>query len=240
MQGAARVAKLLSDETRLLILEALGENEATVSDLVARLGLPQPRISTHLAALRAGGLIEVSTDGRQRTYRVDLERIAPILTALHVLAPADPGRPEPSRQAAREVARDSPIRQARTCYDHLAGVAGVRLLDELLRREWLTAQRNGSGRHSYQLTPRGAAALAERGVKLPSADRARRLFAFGCLDWTERRSHLGGALGVAIFRSLESRGAAQRAAGSRVVRLAAPIDAWLGETAQASTPRGAV
>jgi hypothetical protein len=90
------------------------------------------------------------------------------------------------------------LREARTCYDHLGGVAGVRLLDGLLERNWLEATEGGA----YLLSAGGAAALRRAGVDLEATRRTRRAFAIGCLDWTERRPHLGGALGAALLRAL--------------------------------------
>jgi len=224
VQSLTRVAQALADETRVSILTLLLAGDATVSDLAVRAGLPQPRISTHLAVLRDAGLVTVQTDGRQRTYHVDVDRIGALFTALHALTP--PGRPRRSAQATRQVNQDSAIRRARTCYDHLAGVAGVELLEELLRRGWLTP-REGE-RPTYALTPSGEGALAARGVDLDTARRARRTFAFGCLDWTERRPHLGGALGAQVLRALEQGRTVRRESGARAVRLGAPIATWLG------------
>jgi hypothetical protein len=118
-----------------------------------------------------------------------------------------------------------PIRQARTCYDHLAGVAGVQLLDALLTRGWLMLE--DSPRPRYRLTPAGESALHARGVEIEAAQRARRMFAFGCLDWTERRPHLGGALGAAILAALEGAGAIQRDRAGRTILVTQPLDTWL-------------
>lgn len=117
-------AAALADETRLRILQDLLAGEATVSDLGARLALAQPRISTHLKILLDAGLVSVETDGRQRLYRVDGQRIAQVLTALGATELPKGQFSPPSSQAAREVRRNSAIRQARTCYDHLPGRRG--------------------------------------------------------------------------------------------------------------------
>ncbi len=220
--AAARQARALADETRLRILTALLEGEATVSDLAARLGLPQPRVSSHLAVLRDAGIAAAATAGRQRAYRVEAARVRPLLAALHRLAGGAPR----SAQATREVRHNTALRQARTCYDHLAGLAGVQLLDQLLARGWVEQHDEGA-RPAYRLTPSGRAALAARGVDLTSRSGSRRGFAFGCLDWTERRPHLGGALGAAVLRALVDTGAVGRAEGSRAVTVYEPPEAWL-------------
>jgi DNA-binding transcriptional ArsR family regulator len=219
-----RVARALADATRVRLLLALRDGEATVSDLAARLALPQPRVSTHLAVLRAAGLVAVQTSGRQRTYHADAQRTGPLLAALAAPAAAAASPPR-SAQATRQVQRNTAVRQARTCYDHLAGVAGVALLDELLRRGWLVAV--AGERPVYALSEEGEGALADRGVDLAHARATRRAFAAGCLDWTERRPHLAGALGAEVLRALERDGAVRRESGSRTVRLRGTLDAWL-------------
>jgi DNA-binding transcriptional ArsR family regulator len=146
-------AQAFADATRMRILLLLLEGEATVSDIVTRLGIPQPRVSTHLAFLRKVGLVSVADLGRQRRYRPDVARIEAVLEALQALTPTTPRR---SPQARRELQGNTAIRQARTCYDHLAGVAGVQLLDEMLHREWLAPdEQAGQPRPLYRLTPPG-------------------------------------------------------------------------------------
>jgi DNA-binding transcriptional ArsR family regulator len=226
LQPLVRVALACADESRLRILRALLEGEATVSDLVVRLELPQPRVSSQLAVLRNAGLVTRRPAGRQRAYRVDAVRVGTALDALQSLAPPSPWPPR-SPQAAREVRRDSPIRRARTCYDHLAGVVAIELLEELTRREWLVEATDD--RQGYLVTDTGASALARRGLDLERTAKARRRFAFGCIDWTERRPHLGGALGAEMLRSLERDAYVRRGAASRVVELRAPVIEWLND-----------
>ena len=133
--------------------------------------------------------------------------------------------PPRSAQAEREVRRDTAMRQARTCYDHLAGVAGVGLMDEMLRRGWLEAQED-TMRPRYSLTQSGEDGLKERGVDVARAKDSRRKFAYGCLDWTERRSHLGGALGAAVLEALQDYEAVQRSKGTRTVATLKPVTGW--------------
>jgi hypothetical protein len=128
--------------------------------------------------------------------------------------------------AAREVRRNSAMRQARSCYDHLAGVAGVQLLEAMLRLDWLRVQ-EGRRLQQYHLTPQGTQALVGRGMDISQAYKARRAFAYGCLDWTERRPHLAGALGAAMFEALGTVGVIRRLAGSRTVILPQPLAKWL-------------
>jgi DNA-binding transcriptional ArsR family regulator len=220
---AVRVAGALADPARLAILAALLEGESTVSELAARLGLAQPRVSTHLARLRAAELVAPAAIGRHRAYGVDARRVKPLLDALYATGPAAVARPSP--QAGRERRRDTPLRRARTCYDHLAGVAGVGLLETMRTRCWVVERAtDGPG---YELTPAGVRALMRRGVDLEAARASRRQFATACLDWTERRPHLGGALGAAVLAALRARGYVRRGRG-RVMGIAKPIKGWLG------------
>ena len=133
-----------------------------------------------------------------------------------------------SAHALREVRRDTSLRRARTCYGHLAGVAGVELMDEMLARGWLEPFPHvpGVGRIHYATTVEGAAALTKRGVTVPLARNGKSL-AFSCIDWTERRPHLGGGLGRAIVSALVASGWIQRQSGSRVVSMTGDLSTWL-------------
>lgn len=234
MQNLVQVAQTFADKTRLRILILLLNADTTVSDMVTRLGLPQPRVSTHLAQLRRAGLVSVAMAGRQRVYRVDAVRVKAVLDALQAFAPTTPRRRSP--QATREVRRNTAMRQARTCYDHLAGVVGVQLLDEMLRRAWLEHhETKEKARLLYRLTPHGTQALRERDVDIAYAQKARRHFAFGCLDWTERREHLGGALGAAILDAMVTAGIMRRQQQTRTVVPLKPVMDWLDASCSGCT-----
>jgi DNA-binding transcriptional ArsR family regulator len=223
MPAAVRVAGALADPARLAILAALLEGEATVSELAARLDLAQPRVSTHLARLRAAALVAPAAMGRHRAYRVDAARVKPLLDALYATGPA--AVVKPSAQAGRERRRDTPLRRARTCYDHLAGVAGVVLLETLRKRGWVVD--HAADRPGFAVTPMGELALQRRGVDLAGARASRRQFATACLDWTERRPHLGGALGAEVLVALRGRGYVRRTARGRAISVVKPLDTWL-------------
>ena len=138
-------------------------------------------------------------------------------------------RRERGAQAEREVRRDTLLRQARTCYGHLAGVAGVALMEELLRLEWveeLEAPVSGN-RVGYGLTAKGRMAMADFGVDLSAAEKSTGEFALGCLDWTERGHHLGGALGRALTARLSELGLIARTEGTREVKLEGDPVFWL-------------
>ena len=132
-------------------------------------------------------------------------------------------------QAEREVRRDTLLRQARTCYGHLAGVAGVALMEELLRLEWveeLEAPVSGN-RVGYGLTAKGRIAMSVVGVNLATAEKSTGEFALGCLDWTERGHHLGGSLGRAVTARLSDLGLIARTQRTREVKLEGDPACWL-------------
>jgi DNA-binding transcriptional ArsR family regulator len=217
-EAVAAIARALGDETRVRLIDELAAGEATVSDLASRLGLDQPRVSTHLGVLREAGLVEVRPEGRQRAYALRGQVPAMALATLRTLtsangAPTSYRLPGPTVRTLRDT---SPLRQARTCYDHLAGVAGVELLDGLLSRSWL----DGTDGRDLRLTETGARALAAAGVDLDAARRSRRAFAIRCDDWTERRTHLGGALGASLLVAMLDQRRVRLRAGDRAVDLA--------------------
>ena len=141
-----------------------------------------------------------------------------------------------SPQAAREVKRDTPLRRARTCYGHLAGVAGVYLMDQMRARDWLEEMTPGpSDRHvGYSLTVVGVQALEACGVDAAAVSKTAGRAGYGCLDWTERRQHLGGVLGRAIVDVLGASGYILRSSSSREVEMLQGLQNWLdgSETAR--------
>jgi hypothetical protein len=107
------------------------------------------------------------------------------------------------------------LRAARTCYDHMAGSLGVRLHDAFVASRWITEETAGST--SYAVTPAGATALAPLGIDVGALRAQRRRFAFACLDWSERRAHLGGALAAAVLDVALRRRWVGREPGSRAL-----------------------
>jgi len=232
----AELGAIMADETRVRLLCFLLETRATTSELVARLGLDQPRVSAHLAALRKSGLVSVSVAGRQHVYAIKSDAVADAIKSFFHLADFSSGLPGKSvrisRTAVREVERDSPVRRARTCYDHLAGVAGVELLDEIVKRGWVEESKvsGGARRTIFNLTEKGRRSLQKLNVQLAEARDSKRLLAYGCLDWTERRYHLGGFLGKAVLDSLLTERIVEKTGqrkGSRAVTVRKPIVQWI-------------
>jgi hypothetical protein len=171
----------------------------------------------------------VTKQGRHRYYRLAGHEIATVLEAIAEISPVHPVR---SLRQSREA---DALAQARTCYDHLAGRAGVALFDALLQEKLLTG--SGTGKEAaYQVTDHGADKLAEFGVDVTKVSRSRRKFAGACLDWTQRRPHLNGALGAAMTTRLLDLGWIERGPSKRVVRVTGPGQDGLAATFGWSAP----
>lgn len=203
------VGRLLANQARAAMVDELLDGGALSASALARLAAVSPSTaSAHLGALVEGGLLSVREQGRHRYYALAGGEVAAALRQLSRISPIAPVLPlRVSRQAQA-------LRFARTCYDHLAGLVGVALLDALLAREWLSAASAG-----YLLSGDAEMALGELGIRVDALRRQRRSFARPCLDWSERRPHLAGALGAALTTALLDRRWVQRDAVGREVRL---------------------
>lgn len=208
--NVAFVASLLGDPSRAAICLALMDGRlAPASELARRAGISAPTASNHLAKLIRGGIVEVEHRGRWRYYRLATEDVAHAVEALAVVAPPVSGsKPDAEERAQLE------LYTARTCYRHLAGQLGVALADAMVREEWLVAE----GNH-YAITPKGARRLGALGIDLPSLRHGHHVVARKCLDWSERRPHLAGPLGVALAGLAFSRDWVRRQKGTRSVLL---------------------
>lgn len=206
----APVAALLADRARAAMLMALLDGLPRAAGELGKVaGVTPATASAHLARLLDGGMLAVQRQGRHRYYRLASPEVA---TVIEVLAQISPVRPARGLRQTREAAA---LAEARTCYDHLAGRAGVALLDALLATGVLIGQpRDGAGEPGasacgttqaaarYAVTEAGAATLSGFGVDVAAVLSSRRRFAGSCLDWTQRRPHLNGALGAAVTARL--------------------------------------
>jgi DNA-binding transcriptional ArsR family regulator len=217
----APVASLIGDPTRIAILAALAEGRALpAGELASRAGVHPATATAHLRQLAEGGLVVVRAQGRHRYHELAGPRVAAVVEALAQLAPATPVRSLRTDRAARTLA------EARTCYDHLAGRRGVELRDRLLA---VGAVQMVDDR-DHRLTPLGRRLVANLGIDAQQLNTTRRVFARVCVDWTQRRPHLAGALPALITRRFLELGWIARGSG-RSLRVAADyqqrLDAWL-------------
>jgi DNA-binding transcriptional ArsR family regulator len=198
-------AALLGHEIRASIVMALmGADELSAGDLATRSKVSYSTISRHLARLSEGRLVAVAERGRHRFFRLAGPRVRDAVAALASIAPA--------ANASRISTGKAAAHAARTCYDHLAGRLGVSLTDELLRRR-LISERGGG----YSLTRGGAGYFRDLGLNLPELRARRRAYAVRCMDGTERRPHLGGALGAGLAAHMFELGWLRRVQGNRSV-----------------------
>lgn len=205
----AAIGQILGDPTRSLILEMLYDGRAwSASELARAAGITPQTASSHLHKLIDANLLSVDAEGRNRYYRLADSEVADALEALLVLAMRRKQRPE------IVAVKDDPMRHARTCYDHIAGRFGIELIDRLLDRAWL--QDVGD---SYLVTPEGEALMARLDIDITTLRGGRRPLTRKCLDWSERRHHLGGALGAAIAGTFFERRWIRRIDGTRALKI---------------------
>lgn len=197
----APTAALLADRARAVMLTVLLDGRLLPAGELARAaGVSAATASSHLGKLFDGDLVTVVKQGRHRYYRLKGAEVATVIEALSLISPVVPVR------GLRQSRQATALGQARTCYDHLAGRAGVALFESVLGGG-LIEPRHGPrqddpARSAYEVTPKGEERLDSVGVDVGAVRGSRRRFAGHCVDWTERRPHLNGALGAAVTASM--------------------------------------
>jgi len=222
-----KVAALMADPARAKILLALGDNRALAASVLAdEAGVGAPTASSHLKKLTEGGFLSVEKHGRHRYYRLAGPHVGELLEALARVAPPAPVK------SLKDGTRAQAVRFARTCYDHLAGRLGTELMAAMIERGILEG---GDGTFDpgraqqdrlsapgwdvdYRLTERGAEELAAFGIRVDHLPPRRPLVRY-CIDWSEQRHHLAGALGAAVADRTFELGWAKRANNTRAVHL---------------------
>ena len=200
------VASLIGDPARANMMTALMDGRAlTVSELAEAAGVTIQTASGHLAKLDAAGLLKAEKQGRHRYFRLSGSDVGEVLEGLMGLAQRT------GAVRVRTGPKDNALRTARVCYDHLAGEKGVAMLDAMLARGLM------EDADDLRLTREGRAFAAGFGIDVAALEQGRRPLCRSCLDWSERKSHLAGALGAALLDEIVRRGWAKREAG-RVVR----------------------
>lgn len=203
----AAVAGAIADPARARMLCSLLDGHArTATELAAVADIGASSASGHFLRLREQGLVEMLVQGRHRYYRLANPRVAQALEALLSLTDR--------RVTAFQPSTPSALKQARTCYDHIAGEVAVKLHDALLQAGWLEEQGK-----DYVLTEKGRVSLVRLGIDVEAVSRQRRRLAYPCMDWSERSPHIGGALGAALLDLLLKRGWVNRHLDSRALNL---------------------
>jgi DNA-binding transcriptional ArsR family regulator len=215
------IAALIGNPACANMLMALMAGPAlTASELAQESGLTLSTASGHLARLENAALVAVERQGRHRYFRLADADVAIALEGLMPLAA------RAGHTRIRTGPRDPELRQARSCYDHLAGELAVEMFDRFIARGLLI--RRGD---TLKVTQDGRRFFAKAGIDTASLERGRRPLCRPCLDWSERRSHLSGALGGAIFERIIALGWAVGEARTRVVRFSAAgerkMKAWI-------------
>jgi len=223
--AASRIASAIGEPARARILYCLMDNRArTSTELAAVADVGTSTASAHLDRLLRARLLKVVAQGRNRYHSLAGPEVGRLLEGLSSIAGTMSPRFIPNTPDR--------LRAARSCYDHIAGSLGVALHDQLLRLGWISiAGKDGA----YRISAKGRRKLREMGIDSGALEGRRRLLAFGCLDWSERRFHLGGSLGAAILgvalekrwlaRELDGRGLAPTYLGRQEFRRHFGIDA---------------
>lgn len=207
----ASIASLVGDPTRAGMLAALMDGRAlTATELAVEAGVTPATASGHLGKLTRAKLITLTRQGRHHYFRLASQKVARLLESIMVLASDEQASPLPRR----EPRIDPALRFARTCYDHLAGSLAVALADSLhTRRAIVLSDEAGT------VTRSGQSFLADFGIAPASDLRTRRMYCRPCLDWSERRMHVAGALGAELLSVLEKRKWIVRAPSGRAVQV---------------------
>jgi DNA-binding transcriptional ArsR family regulator len=212
----ATIASLAGDPARAGMLHALMDGRAlTASELARAAGVTAQTASGHLARMTAAGLVSVEKQGRHRYHRLASAAVAHMMESImQVASAAGPARPRLTVGP-----RDAALRAARTCYDHLAGRLGVALADAMAEQGYADLAGDGG-----IMTDAGLAFLGRIGVDIEaltarSTRRGARIMCRPCLDWSERRPHLAGAVGAALCALSFERGWIRRIEGTRAVAI---------------------
>jgi DNA-binding transcriptional ArsR family regulator len=204
------VAALVGDTARATMLGALMSGQSLTGGELAFLAhVSRSTASEHLAKLVDARLIAVTKRRRFNYYRIASPLVAQMLESMKVVAALE----TPPRYQPRSL-RDDAMRFARTCYDHLAGVAAVAIADALVARDYVVLGDDGG-----EVTPGGARFLGDFGADLSAPSGSRRIFCRPCLDWSERRYHIAGHVGAELCRCCLQRGWFARERDSRALRL---------------------
>jgi DNA-binding transcriptional ArsR family regulator len=207
IKGLTETAALVGEPARTAMLVTLMDGRAlTAGELARAAGVTAPTASGHLAKMLEAGLLALECQGRHRYYRLASPAIGAMLEAMMVASNAKPVRTGP---------RDAAMRRARICYNHLAGEIAVAIADSMSAHGQIELSTDGAA-----LTSAGRDLLNEIGIELP--ERTAAIFCRPCLDWSERRHHIAGTVGAALYDAFLARNWIRRVDGSRTVAFTLP------------------
>lgn len=216
----SRIAALIGDPARANILTALMTGKAlTATELAGEAGVTLQTASAHLSKLEAAEMIICRKSGRHKYFTLGGDEVGHVLEALMGLA-AGAGH-----LRTRTGPKDAALREARVCYNHLAGEKGIALFQGLLSRGFVTETDD-----DVALTPKGTEFLTQCGVDITALKRSKTPLCRPCLDWSARRSHLAGSVGRALLSQMQVLGWAKRVEGTRAVRFTAKGEAAFDQT----------
>lgn len=203
----AHIAALIGDPARANMLTALMSGKAlTASELAEQAGVTIQTASSHLSKLDQGGLLRPRKQGRHKYFSLANEDVAHVLEGLMGLAAGS------GHLRTRTGPKDAKLRQARVCYNHLAGDLGTQMFDSLMAQAHLVLEQD-----ELRLTPSGAAFAKNLQIDLEALNEKKSPLCRECLDWSERRSHIAGSLGRALLSRFEELSWATRNQKTRVV-----------------------
>ena len=203
----ALLGSVIGDPARANMLIALMSGKAlTATELASEAGITVQTASSHLSKLEGAGLLQQRKQGRHRYFALADDDVAQLLEAMMGLAASR------GLMRTRTGPKDPALRRARVCYNHLAGDLGVQLFDSLQQRRLLTGTET-----DFALTEAGRDFLEDLGIDVQALERERRPVCKSCLDWSERRTHMAGALGTALLDRFIGLGWAERVPKSRII-----------------------
>ncbi|HEY4358442.1 MAG TPA: helix-turn-helix transcriptional regulator [Acidobacteriaceae bacterium] len=208
----ANAARLLAEPARAaMLLQLMGGRAVPAGELAAAAHVSPQTASEHLARLTEAGFITAQRQGRHRYYALANEGVAYAVESLQVLSSPQPGSADREARPAL-----GSLEHARTCYAHLAGWLGVAITDALVREDYL---KPATGR-AFLITDGGRTWFEQRGIAVPhSSGTADAKLARQCLDWTERRPHIAGTLGIAMYKRFTELGWIAPARKTRAIRI---------------------
>ncbi|MFJ7732856.1 ArsR/SmtB family transcription factor [Lysinibacillus sp. NPDC097231] len=188
----AEIASLLGETSRATMLASLMDGRFhTASELAYMAAIKPQTASFHLAKLVEGKLVKVEQQGRHRYFQLAGSEIAQLLESFLAISPP------PEVRSLKQSSQIKLLQDARTCYDHLAGKLGIQLTDSLVTAGYLKLEEK-----QFLITSKGVKFFTDFGLDLDDLKRKRRSFSHACLDWSERRYHLAGALGHGLLTHL--------------------------------------